>query len=282
MIAKSVRKGAACGYLDFVGGIKLLSAEEERAIAMRARRGDGQARNQLILANLKLVLTIARRYKNRGLPLIDLLQEGNIGLMIAVNKFKPARGNRFSTYASWWIRQSMTRALSNQSRTIRLPVHLNEFMTKLRRLRSQLSIELGRTPTSAEISEKMDERVEKVDHVLEAFQPCDSLDREVFSDQGDGSVLSDVIADSQSSQPDSIADRQFIRKQVNQILENLNEKERKVIALRFGMDSGKERTLKEVSDELGLTRDQVGKVSCLAMCKLRKAARKEDFEDILA
>ncbi|MBK9142571.1 MAG: sigma-70 family RNA polymerase sigma factor [Candidatus Melainabacteria bacterium] len=255
-----------------------LSPNEERELFARAASGDRLARNRLVLAHLRLVATIARRYGNRGLPFVDLLQEGYIGLMIAAGKFDPDLGNRFSTYASWWIRQSMTRALSNQSRTIRLPVHLNEMMTRLRRIRGELQSATGRNPTIEELACAMEESPAKIRAAMEAFQPVDSLDRELFGDGPDTTcALSEMIADNQAAAPEALADEGLLQERVRQLLGCLNERERQVVSLRFGIESGISCSLCEVSAVMGLSRDQVGKASCQAMRKLRGRTRREDF-----
>ena len=269
-------------YLDAVGDIRTLTQEEEVLLANRAKAGDEAARNAMVMSNLRLVAAIAKRYKNRGLPMQDLLQEGNIGLMRAVKKFDPEKGHRFATYAAWWIRESMTRALSNKSRTVRLPVHLTEFMTKLRRIRAELSIELGRKPTSAEIADVLGVTEDKVESVLQSSQPCLSLDKKINTDEGDGCVLADTVPDVQSQLPEDDVDLQFARKHIDSLLSKLSERERRVVSLRFGLGTGRSRKLREVSKIMGLTRDQVGKVSCRAMRKLREYTKDGTLETYLA
>lgn len=269
-------------YMDTIGHIKALTVDEERELVNKAKKGDQRARNVLTLANLKLVASIAKRYEDRGLPMIDLLQEGSIGLMAAVNKFDPKMGHRFSTYAAWWIREAITRALSNKSRIVRLPVHLNELMTKIRRVRSSLAVKLGRQPTTKEIADELHESIEKVEKALNSSQPCLSLDQKVATTDDEGCTLGETIMDEDSSNPVDEADTHYVTSQINGLLENLNERERKVVKLRFGLGTGKERSLREISKEMGLTRDQVGKISCLAMRKLKKLARREEFEGYLA
>jgi len=255
-----------------------LSPGRERELYADAAAGDRQARNRLVLAHIRLVPIIARRYRNRGLPFADLLQEGYIGLMIAVGKFDPDLGNRFSTYASWWIRQSMTRALSNQSRTIRLPVHLNELMTKLRRIRGEIQSATGRKPTIDELACAMEENPEKILAAMEAFQPVDSLDRELFVDGSDTTcTLSEIIPDNRATAPEALADEGLLQERVGQLLGCLNEREREVVSLRFGIESGISCSLGEVSAVMGLSRDQVGKASCRAMRKLRVRTRRADY-----
>lgn len=269
-------------YLDTIGDIKTLSVEEERELVNRAKKGDRRARNVLTLANLKLVATIAKRYEDRGLPMIDLLQEGSIGLMTAVKKFDPKMGHRFSTYAAWWIREAITRALSNKSRVVRLPVHLNELMTKIRRVRSQLAVKLGRQATTLEIAEELQESIDKIERALNSSQPCLSLDQKVSTTEDEGCTLGDTIIDEDHESPVESVDSHYVSKQITDLLSVLNERERKVVQLRFGLGTGTEKSLREISKEMGLTRDQVGKLSCLAMRKLKKVAKIEEFEGYIA
>ncbi len=269
-------------YMDTIGHIKALSVEEERELVVLAKKGDQRARNVLTLANLKLVASIAKRYEDRGLPMIDLLQEGSIGLMSAVKKFDPQLGHRFSTYAAWWIREAITRALSNKSRVVRLPVHLNELMTKVRRVRSSLAVKYGRQPTTQEIADDLQESLEKVEKALNSSQPCLSLDQKVSTADDEGCTLGETIMDEDGATPVDEADTHYVSSQISTLLSSLNEKERKVVRMRFGLGTGEEKSLREISAEMGLTRDQVGKISCLAMRKLKKLARREEFEGYLA
>ncbi len=269
-------------YMDSVGTIKPLTVDKERELIALAKQGDQKARNVLTLANLKLVASIAKRYEDRGLPMIDLLQEGSIGLMSAVNKFDPKMGHRFSTYAAWWVREAITRSLSNKSRIVRLPVHLNELMTKIRRVRSTLAVRLGRQATTEEIANELNESIEKVEKALNSSQPCLSLDQKVATTDDEGCTLGETIMDHDSSTPIDEADTHYVTSQISGLLNNLNEKERKVVSLRFGLKNGQEASLRDISKEMGLTRDQVGKISCLAMRKLKKLAKREEFEGYLA
>ncbi|MBX3075757.1 RNA polymerase sigma factor RpoD/SigA [Candidatus Obscuribacterales bacterium] len=265
---------------EFTG--KTLTADEERELVIRAKKGDLRARNELTMANMKLVASIAKKYEDRGIPLSDLMQEGSIGLMSAVNKFDIKMGHRFSTYAAWWVREAITRALSNKSRIVRLPVHLNELMTKVRRVRSSLAVKLGRQATVEEIAMELDETVEKIEKALNASQTCMSLDQKVSMTEDDGCSLGETIVDEDATTPIDQANAPYFTSQIATLLSCLNERERKVIRMRFGMDNGEEASLREISEALGLTRDQVGKISCLAMRKLKKAASREEFEDYLA
>ncbi|MGD9680927.1 MAG: RNA polymerase sigma factor RpoD/SigA [Candidatus Obscuribacterales bacterium] len=247
-----------------------------------ARNGNREAADTLILTHMKVVTAMARRYNGRGLPLQDLVQEGAIGLMNALDRFDPDKGIRFSTYATWWVREAMTRSLSNKSRNIRIPVHLNEFMTKLRRVRSEMSIELGRKPEQEELARRLGVSREKVESALIHCQPCESLDQKIISDDSDGCTLSDSVVDSDADNAEQQLEQEFTRKRVEKLLERLSDKEQAVIRLRFGLKDNRERSLREVSKEMRLTRDQVGKISCRAMRKLKECALAEHMEDCLA
>ena len=262
--------------------VKSLSAEEEKKVVKDAQEGDQNARNYLVFANLKMIASLARRYRKRGLPMVDLVQEGVIGLLNAINKFDLDKGIRFSTYAAWWVREAMTRSLSNKSRTVRLPVHLNEFMTKLRRVRAELSLSLGRKPKEEEIALELGVKVEKVVKALRYTQSSVSLDQPVSNTEGEECSLIDLTADEESEAPEEAADSDFVRAQVEDLLTGLSKRERQVIRMRFGFGGGEERSLSEVSKELGLTRDQVGKASCKAMRKLKDRARDRGLEAIIA
>ncbi|MCB9472082.1 MAG: RNA polymerase sigma factor RpoD/SigA [Cyanobacteriota/Melainabacteria group bacterium] len=268
--------------MQCAGKLRALSAREEKEIIKCAQEGDKRSRNFIVMANLKMVASLARRYRNRGLPMVDLMQEGIIGLLNAVNKFDLDKGIRFSTYGAWWVREAMTRSLSNKSRTVRLPVHLNEFMTKLRRVRAELSLSLGRKPTEEELALALSVKTEKVRKALSYTQPSVSLDQPVTNGEGDECALIDLTPDEDSSAPDSQADAGFVRKQVEDLLAGLSKRERQVIRMRFGFGSGRERSLNEVSKELGLTRDQVGKASCKAMRKLKARATHQGLQAIIA
>jgi RNA polymerase primary sigma factor len=269
-------------YLDKVVAVKALTIDEEKDLIARAKKGDLKARNTITLAHMKLVASIAKKYEDRGIPTLDLIQEGSIGLMSAINKFDPAMGHRFSTYAAWWVREAITRSLSNKSRVVRLPVHLNELMTKIRRVRSLLAVRYGRQATTEEIANEIGETVQKIENALNSSQPCLSLDQKISNTDDEGCSLGETITDEDSATPVDRVNNHYLSSQVSVLLSCLNEKERKVIRLRFGMDTGEEASLREISEAMGLTRDQVGKISCIAMRKLKNAANKDEFGDCLA
>lgn len=269
-------------YLNAISDVDTLTVEEEQELALRAQGGDQSARNQLATSHLRLVASVAHKYKGQGIPMIDLLQEGNIGLMRAVDKFDVDKGIRFATYASWWIREAITRALSNKSRTVRLPVHLNEFMTKLRRVRAELAIEFGREPEAEELANALEVSVEKVQKVLKANQNTVSLDQPVVNDEGEGCALIDITEDEGGNSPEESINAELVSKQIMGLLEALSPKEREVIKLRFGLGGGEALTLREISEKMNLTRDQIGKLSCKAMRKLKKSATAQNLDLLLA
>lgn len=255
---------------------KTLTAQEEATLGRRARAGDRRAADALIMANLKLVSTLARRY-DQSLPTQDLYQEGCIGLMNAVNHFDPNRGNRFSTYAAWWIRESINRAISNKSRVIRLPVHLNELMTKIRRVRCQLTLRLGKQPTVQQIALELGEKPERIRAAISHSKSCLSLDQPATLTDDEKLTIGDTIVSEGNSEMSCNLETKYLRDRVSQILEGLTEKERRVVQMRFGIGTDQEHSLREISIELGLTRDQVGKISYLAMRKLKKFVREDEF-----
>jgi RNA polymerase primary sigma factor len=266
-------KGALEVYLDRVGTYKTLSAAEEIELARAVENGDESARKRLIEANLRLVVTIARTYKGRGLDLIDLIQEGNIGLYKATQKFSPARGCRFATYASWRIREAITRALSNKSRGVRLPVHLVELITKIHGAQERLTKRLGRTPTPAELSETIGVSKRRIETALQYDRPYASLDAPEQEDQDRVNVVEIGIEDNSA---DERIGYESLLNDVDGLLKKLSDQERNVIRLRFGLDDEEPCCLTEVGKRLGLTRNQVGKVSCLAMRKLKKAVSAQE------
>ncbi len=234
-------------YLNDIGAKRLLSAEEEQHLAQRIQAGDQDSREQFIQANLRLVVSMAKRYQGRGLALDDLIQEGNIGLLRAVEKFDPTRGYKFSTYATWWIRQAIARAIADQGRTIRLPVHMGEKVARLERIRRHLQQELGREPSPEELAEHMQMSVEKVQEIVRASQELLSLD---FSLNGDQDFhLGDLVEDRSAQAPPDVASHHLLKDQVEDLLDRLTERERAVLSLRFGLSDGRSRTLAEVGKE---------------------------------
>jgi RNA polymerase primary sigma factor len=256
-------------YLREIGKIPLLSSEEELALAQRVVAGDKKAKDQMAEANMRLVVSIAKRYVGRGLDLLDLIQEGNTGLLRAVEKFDPDRGFKFSTYATWWIRQAITRAIADQARTIRIPVHMVETINKLLRTQRRLTQELNREPTNEEIAAAMDMEVDKVEHIMKIKQDISSLDASVRDDEED-SVLGDFIEDEDTKTPTESASEQLLKEQVKQILGTLTEREQKILKLRFGLEDGKSHTLEEVGQEFSVTRERIRQIEAKALAKLRK------------
>lgn len=256
-------------YLREIGKIPLLTSEEELALAKRVVAGDKKAKDQMAEANMRLVVSIAKRYVGRGLDLLDLIQEGNTGLLRAVEKFDPDRGFKFSTYATWWIRQAITRAIADQARTIRIPVHMVETINKLLRTQRRLTQELNREPTNEEIAAAMDMEVDKVEHIMKIKQDISSLDASVRDDEED-SVLGDFIEDEDTKTPTESASEQLLKEQVKQILGTLTEREQKILKLRFGLEDGKSHTLEEVGQEFSVTRERIRQIEAKALAKLRK------------
>ena len=256
-------------YLREIGKIPLLTAEEELALAKKVVSGDKRAKDAMAEANMRLVVSIAKRYVGRGLDLLDLIQEGNTGLLRAVEKFDPERGFKFSTYATWWIRQAITRAIADQARTIRIPVHMVETINKLLRTQRRLTQELNREPTNEEIAVALEIDVDKVEHIMKIKQDISSLDASVRDDEED-SVLGDFIEDEDTKTPTESASEQLLKEQVKQILSTLTEREQKILRLRFGLDDGKSHTLEEVGQEFSVTRERIRQIEAKALAKLRK------------
>jgi RNA polymerase primary sigma factor len=256
-------------YLREIGKIPLLTSAEELALAQRVVAGEKKAKDQMAEANMRLVVSIAKRYVGRGLDLLDLIQEGNTGLLRAVEKFDPDRGFKFSTYATWWIRQAITRAIADQARTIRIPVHMVETINKLLRTQRRLTQELNREPTNEEIAAAMEMDVDKVEHIMKIKQDISSLDASVRDDEED-SVLGDFIEDEDTKTPTESASEQLLKEQVKQILGTLTEREQKILKLRFGLEDGKSHTLEEVGQEFSVTRERIRQIEAKALAKLRK------------
>lgn len=266
-------------YLKEIGKIDLLTAEEEVILAKEMEAGSNFAKQRLAEANLRLVVSIAKRYVGRGLQFLDLIQEGNMGLMKAVDKFDYTKGFKFSTYATWWIRQAITRAIADQARTIRIPVHMVETINKLVRVQRQLIQDLGREPTNEEIAEEMGIDVEKVRDVRKIAQEPVSLETPIGEEED--SHLGDFIEDDSAIAPDDAANFTMLREQLNQVLNTLSERERKVLELRFGLTDGTPRTLEEVGKEFDVTRERIRQIEAKALRKLKHPSRSTKLKDFL-
>lgn len=267
-------------YLREIGKIPLLTAEEELALAQEVVAGDKRAKDKMAEANMRLVVSIAKRYVGRGLDLLDLIQEGNTGLLRAVEKFDPDKGFKFSTYATWWIRQAITRAIADQARTIRIPVHMVETINKLLRTQRRLTQDLNREPTNEEIAEAMELDVEKVEHIMKIKQDISSLDASVRDDEED-SVLGDFIEDEDTITPEESAAGQLLKEQVKDLLGSLSEREQKILRLRFGLEDGKNHTLEEVGQEFSVTRERIRQIEAKALAKLKKHKDSKKLMDYL-
>jgi RNA polymerase primary sigma factor len=267
-------------YLREIGKIPLLSSEEELALAQRVVAGDKRAKDQMAEANMRLVVSIAKRYVGRGLDLLDLIQEGNTGLLRAVEKFDPDKGFKFSTYATWWIRQAITRAIADQARTIRIPVHMVETINKLLRTQRRLTQELNREPSNDEIAKEMDIEVDKVEHIMKIKQDISSLDASIRDDEED-SVLADFIEDEDTVSPEESATGQLLKEQVKDMLGALTEREQKILKLRFGLEDGKSHTLEEVGQEFLVTRERIRQIEAKALAKLRKHRDAKKLHDYI-
>ena len=266
-------------YLKEIGQIKLLTLEEESVLADRIVNGDEEAKNTLAEANLRLVVSIAKRYVGRGMLFLDLIQEGNIGLMKAVEKFDVTKGYKFSTYATWWIRQAITRAIADQARTIRVPVHMVETINKLARIQRQLTLELNREPSEEEIAKKMNTTVDKVREIYKISQDPVSLETPIGEE--DDSHLGDFIKDERNLSPEEFATNEMLKDEISQVLETLTEREEKVIRLRFGLEDGKPRTLEEVGQMFGVTRERIRQIEAKALRKLRHPSRSRKLRDYM-
>ncbi|HEX3568589.1 MAG TPA: RNA polymerase sigma factor RpoD [Candidatus Saccharimonadales bacterium] len=267
-------------YLREIGKIPLLSAEEELELARRVVAGDKDAKDKMAEANMRLVVSIAKRYVGRGLDLLDLIQEGNTGLLRAVEKFDPDKGFKFSTYATWWIRQAITRAIADQARTIRIPVHMVETINKLLRTQRRLTQELNREPTNEEIAAAMEIEVDKVEHIMKIKQDISSLDASIRDDEEE-SVLADFIEDEDTISPEDSATMQLLKEQVKGMLGALTEREQKILKLRFGLEDGKQHTLEEVGQEFSVTRERIRQIEAKALAKLRKHKDAKKLHDYI-
>jgi RNA polymerase primary sigma factor len=266
-------------YLKEIGRVPLLTAEEEIELAKRIEQGDEDAKRRLAEANLRLVVSIAKRYVGRGMLFLDLIQEGNMGLIKAVEKFDYDKGFKFSTYATWWIRQAITRAIADQARTIRIPVHMVETINKLIRVSRQLLQELGREPTPEEIAKEMDLSVEKVREIMKIAQEPVSLETPIGEE--DDSHLGDFIEDQDALAPADAAAYELLKEQLEDVLDTLTEREENVLRLRFGLDDGRTRTLEEVGKVFGVTRERIRQIEAKALRKLRHPSRSKRLKDFL-
>ena len=259
-------------YLREIGKIPLLTHEEEMVLSRKAVEGDRRAKDKMAEANMRLVVSIAKRYSGRRLDLLDLIHEGNTGLVRAVDKFDPEKGYKFSTYATWWIRQAITRAIADQARTIRIPVHMVETINKLMRTQRRMTQELNREPTTEELAKELDIEPEKVEYVMKIKQDISSLDAGIGRDGEDGedTTLGDFIEDEDTASPEESAAGQLLKEQVREVLSSLSDREQKIIKMRFGLDGTKSHTLEEVGLEFAVTRERIRQIEAKALMKLRK------------
>ena len=266
-------------YLKEIGRISLLSPDEELDLSIRVAEGDEEAKNILAECNLRLVVSIAKRYVGRGLLFLDLIQEGNIGLMKAVEKFDYGKGYKFSTYATWWIRQAITRALADQARTIRVPVHMVETINKMARIQRQLTLELDREPTEEQIAEKMDITVEKVREVMKISQDPVSLETPIGEEED--SSLGDFVPDDRTKTPEEFATNQILKEEIQGVLSTLQPREQQVLELRFGLIDGTSYTLEEVGKRFNVTRERIRQIEAKALRKLRHPSRAKKLKDFM-
>ena len=266
-------------YLKEIGTVPLLTAEEEYSLAMKKQAGDEYAKQRLIEANLRLVVSIAKRYTGRGMSFLDLVQEGNLGLIKGVEKFDPEKGFKLSTYATWWIRQSVTRALADQARTIRVPVHMVETINKMSKMQRKLTLELGYAPSVKELAEHLDMTEEKVQEIMQIAREPASLETPIGEE--DDSNLGDFVADANVLSPEGNVESVMLREHIDSLLDDLKERERQVIVLRFGLEDGHPRTLEEVGKEFNVTRERIRQIEAKALRKLRNPVRSKRIRDFL-
>ena len=266
-------------YLKGIGQVDLLDKQEEVELAKRIEKGDEEAKSQLVEANLRLVVSIAKKYVGKGMSFLDLIQEGNMGLMKAVEKFDYTKGYKFSTYATWWIRQAITRAIADQGRTIRVPVHMVEKINKLIKIQRQLLQEKGREPTPEEIAEEMDISADKVSEIKKIAQESVSLDTPIGEEED--SSLGDFIEDTKTPEPSSTVSKNLLKEQLDSVLDTLTDREKRILELRFGIEDGRPRTLEEVGKEFGVTRERIRQIEAKALRKLRHPSRSKKIKDYL-
>jgi len=266
-------------YLKEIGRVPLLTADRERDLAQKMAEGDVEAKKQLVEANLRLVVSIAKRYVGKGMFFLDLIQEGNLGLIKAVDKFDYQRGHKFSTYATWWIRQAITRAIADQARTIRIPVHMVETIHKVSRVTRQLLQENGREPTAEEIAKELNMSADKVREIMKVAQDPVSLETPIGEEED--SHLGDFIPDDDSPAPAEAASYELLKEQLNEVLHTLTPREEHVLKLRFGLDDGRTRTLEEVGKEFNITRERIRQIEAKALRKLRHPSRSKRLKDYL-
>ena len=266
-------------YLKEIGRVPLLSMEEEKQLAERMAQGDTNAKKRLCEANLRLVVSIAKKFVGRGMQFLDLIQEGNLGLLKAVEKFDYNKGFKFSTYATWWIRQAITRAIADQARTIRIPVHMVETITKVKKASSQLLHETGHDPTTEEIAERLEMPVERIQEIIRIAQDPVSLETPIGEEED--SHLGDFIQDDDAPAPADAASLMLLKEQLNEVLSTLSDREARVLRLRFGLEDGRARTLEEVGKEFDVTRERIRQIEAKALRKLRHPSRSKKVKDFL-
>ena len=278
-IQTNLSTDAIRSYLYEIGRIPLLNGEEEIILAKRIENGDSEAGQLLITANLRLVVSIAKKYSKSNLELLDLIQEGNIGLMRAVEKFDYTKGFKFSTYATWWIRQAITRAIADQARTIRVPVHMIETINKFNKVSNTLATKLGRPATDEEIAKEMDVEIEKIAEIKKIKQNPTSLATPIGEEKD--SKLQDIIPDDWSQSPEEYATSEYLKNQLHDILDTLQDRERRVLTLRFGLDDGVSRTLEEVGREFGVTRERIRQIEAKALKRLKEKSSQQKLSDYI-